>query len=419
MTVGRAWVLVALAALTPRGAFAQFVNSPGGQGAGASIGPDYAPPANLDLPLPLFSTNPASGGLYLSGGYVMYQQTNPLRDQLVAVRGLIAVDDTFDGQGTAGTFFGTRNNALDVHQVTGPSTYQPGFIVEGGWKFTDGTALTVSYWWVTEAQYRAVATLAAPNLQVLSNQTDSFLTAFVFNFPAQFAGPNFKVNNNLVGSQVGPQATFGIWNAASAMTESFIQRSQQLEATYRIPFFDTECYRISGLIGPRFFWIWERYAWLTTDLGSDVLNGPVIEQPQWTALYTNIVSNRLYGVHAGISQEWYLGAGFAAMLDVQGATFLDVIKERAKYQLGMRDGFVANKRSRMQYTIVPEFQGTASVMWYPWEGIQVKLGYDVFGFFNTISSPRPISFDYSGLDPNYERTFRLFDGIQASIAFIF
>jgi hypothetical protein len=420
MTVGRAWVLVALAALTPRGAFAQFINSPGGQGAGASVGPDYAPPANLDLGVPLYSTNPASGGLFLAGGYAMYQQTNPLTDQLVAVRGFIAVDNSVNGQGTAGQFFGTRNNALDVHQLTGPSTYQPGFTVEGGWKFTDGTALTVSYLWLAEAQYRAVATLAAPNLQIRTDQTDSFLTAFVFNFPAQFSGPNFKIQNNLIGGNPNPQALFGIWNGASAMTESFLQRAQQLEATYRIPFYDTECYRISGLIGPRFFWIWERYAWRTTDIGSDAQFGQMIETPQWTALYTNIVSNAMYGVKAGFSQEWYLGAGFAAMLDIQGATFLDIVREIAKYQLGSTsDGFVANKRSVRQYYVVPEFQGTASVMWYPWEGVQLKLGYDVFGFFNTISSPRPVSFDYSGLNPNYERTFRLFDGFQASVAIIF
>ena len=64
-------------------------------------------------------------------------------------------------------------------------------------------------------------------------------------------------------------------------------------------------------------------------------------------------------------------------------------------------------------------EATPGLMWYPIEGVQLKFGYDFMAFFNTISSPRPISFDYSGLDPAYERTFRFFDGFQASLAISF
>jgi hypothetical protein len=58
-------------------------------------------------------------------------------------------------------------------------------------------------------------------------------------------------------------------------------------------------------------------------------------------------------------------------------------------------------------------------MWYPWEGVQMSVGYDVFAFFNTVSSPRPIDFNFGTVDPNYERTFRWFNGLQASVAISF
>ena len=51
--------------------------------------------------------------------------------------------------------------------------------------------------------------------------------------------------------------------------------------------------------------------------------------------------------------------------------------------------------------------------------VQLRFGWDFFCFFNTDYSPRPIDFNYSSVDPNYERAFRFFDGLQSSIAFVF
>ncbi len=99
--------------------------------------------AAVQLPYPLYSTHPETGGLFVAGSYVMYHQTNPMRSQEVAVRGFVATDDTvLNAAGSAGTFVGSRNNALDVNQVTGPYSFQPGFQLEIGWKFGDGSALT-------------------------------------------------------------------------------------------------------------------------------------------------------------------------------------------------------------------------------------------------------------------------------------
>jgi hypothetical protein len=366
----------------------------------------------------------------------MYEQTNPLKGQLVAVCGFTVTDPTVPNQAQTttinlgvpgGAFFGDRTEALNVSQLQGPTTYQPGFSIEAGWKCTDGTALTVGFLWLEQAQYRAVATtINRPFQDFGADLASSFLSSFVFNFPSGFNGPLNKITiatpTNIPPFEVVPGAVIGIWNGAAEMTESFEQRFEQLEATYRIPYYETECYRLSGLIGPRFDWIWERYTWTTlsqglTQTGSAIITLP--DNPSWKAIYTNITSNRMYGIHCGCSQEWYIGKGFAAQLDMQGAIFLDVVKEQARYETGVTKGVPQNKRDIKQYYFVPELQVTPYMMWYPWEGIQVKVGWDFFCFFNTISSPRPIDFNYSALDPNWERTFRYFDGFTASIAFVF
>jgi hypothetical protein len=295
-----------------------------------------------------------------------------------------------------------------VNQVSGPNGYSPGFTTELGWKFRDGSALSVSYMYLVSNQTRAVATLAAPGLQVRSDFADSFLTSSVYNFPNDYAGPSGKL---AVG---GPQAAFGIWNGSSIQTLEFLQRSQQIEATYRVPIYENEYIRLNGLVGPRFFWIWERFKWRTTDLDTTGNSAP-----QWVGIYTNIDSNRMYGIHTGLQSETYLGCGIATMLTMQGALFIDSVKERAKYELGTKFSGPANKRARRIFTVVPELQVTPSICWYPTEAVQLRIGYDVMAFFNTISSPQPIDFNYGSLTPTYEHTYRFFDGFNASIAINF
>jgi hypothetical protein len=425
MTGWGVWVLAAMAALAPGRASAQapmVENLAIGSGNPLGGNPTnigytgYAPPANGNTIFPLYSTRPEEGGIYVGGGFVLYQWTNPLKSQLVAVRGFTVTDDSVLGPGTSGQFVGSRTNALDVNQVTGPSTYNPGFNIDIGWKFNDGTALDVGYTYFFNTQLRAVATLAAPHLQFGSNFAETFLFSDVFNFPPEFAGPPFKINPP---NTINQESVYGIWNGATVETIEFIQRVQQLEATYRIPVYETECYRVNGLVGPRFFWIWERFKWLTSSYGSGTQGVNPFLIPTWAAQYTNIVSNRMYGAHAGIQQEWYVGHGFATMLDAQVAAFIDIVKERAKYELALKDAPPQNKRAKTTYQLVPEFQLTPAIMWYPYEGIQVKVGYDLFAFLNTISSPRPIDFNYSALDPNWVSTARFFDGFQASISFSF
>jgi hypothetical protein len=378
---------------------------------GTARAQDYALP-DPNLPLPLGSTRPEDGGFFAGLSYTMYRMTNPLKAQEVAVRGFLDVDGSINqavnGFQAAHTFFGSSREALNVQQVTGPNHYVPGFNVELGWKFADGAALTIGWMYFFETKKTAVATVAPPGLVVGNDLADSFLFSPVFNFPSQYAGTPGKIG---VGN---PLAAYGIWNGASLMTIDFEQHFQQWEATYRMPLYQDECMRLNGMVGPRFAWIWERFRWTTMDLDAGGNTDPSTE-----AIYTNIVSNRMYGFHVGSQVEYYMGYGFACMLDLQGAAFLNIVKERAKYELGAKLPPV-NKRALTDFSFVPEVQGTASVMWYPIEGVQFKLSYDVLAFFNTISMQDPIDFNYSALTPEYTHWKpRFFDGIQASIAIWF
>jgi hypothetical protein len=393
--------LAALAVLTPGRSLAQETWPQGGFATG------YAPPA-VQLPYPLYSTHPEIGGLFIAGSYIMYNQTNPLKGQEVAVRGFVATDDTvLNAAGSAGTFVGPRNDALDVNQVTGPYTFVPGFQLEIGWKFGDGTALTATFWWITQAEYRAAATLAAPNYQYNSNQSATFLTAYVFNFPTDFAGAPNKVATG------GPFSVYGIWNGASMMTEAFWQSAEQFYMTYRKPFYETECYRASALVGPRWIRLADKYVWTTTDVDGFGLSSPI-----YTATYNNIVTNNNYGVWTGLQQEWYLGWGLAAMLNIDGGIFIDSVTTKVDYQRGDRGG-PENQRGRHMWRPTALAQVTPSFMWYPLEGIQVQVAYDFFAVFNTVASQYPVDFNYSALTPPYQDVIRYFNGFQLNVAFVF
>jgi hypothetical protein len=347
-----------------------------------------------------------TGGFFVDMEYVMWRQTNPLKHQPIAVTGFFDADGSITGH--VGRFVGSRTPVLFADDVGGPATYQPGWKIGAGWRFEDGSAVEVSWMNILESNYGAVETLARPNFRGGALLENTFLTAPVFNFPAEFAGPDLKVNRGNAG------ATFGIWNAASVMSLNFVQRTEEVAVTYRVPIFDTDCWRCYGLVGPRFFWEWERFFWRTVDYDT----AGDVPQPSWVGLYTNIVSNRMYGAFVGCGNEWYMGHGFAVSLECQASMYLDYVREIAKYETGMRDG-IANRRSKIDYNVVPDVRTNLQLWWYPTEGIQVRIGYDLMAFFNTIAAPEPVNFNYGGLDPAWRSQCRFFDGINAGIAFIF
>jgi hypothetical protein len=154
-------------------------------------------------------------------------------------------------------------------------------------------------------------------------------------------------------------------------------------------------------------------------VNAGVLGGsPAVAGADDVAVYTNIVSNRMYGPVFGCGSEWYLGWGLALSLDLRAAVFVDVVKERARYE--RQDKFIASKRSRTEYTVVPELDAIGNIWWYPFEGIEVRFGYDLMNFFNTVASPKPVDFNYGAMAPAWEKgTYRFMEGFHAGIGFIF
>ena len=386
---------------------------------GTARAQDYALP-DPNLPFPLGSTRPEDGGFFVNMGFAMYRQTNPLNGQAVAYRGLMDFDGSitaiFNPTATFGgrVFYGNGQKALDVQQVSGPNGYSPGFTVDLGWKFGDNSAITFSWLYLFNQRKTAVATLVPPEFDVGADLANTFLFSPVFNFPPEYAGPVDVPNTSTSGTGDGVRA-FGVWNGAEVMTLAYEQKFQQLEMTFRETIYQSECFRLNGVVGPRFAWFWERLKWTTIDY--DFVGAT---DPTWVGIYTNIISNRMYGAHAGFQSEYYLGHGFACMLDGQGALYLNVVKKRAKYELGAKWAPPANKRALTDYTVAAELQATAALMWYPTEGIQMKIGYDLMAFFNTVSMKEAIDFNYSALTPEYTQgRIRFLDGIQASIALSF
>jgi hypothetical protein len=424
---------------------------------GAAVRGQEVPPADPVWPFPLYHDRPETGGLYWTAEYVMYRQTNPLEHQPIAVRGFFDVDGSITGH--PGGHVGSFTPVLFADDAGGPGTYQPGFRTGIGWRFGDGVSVELSWMHLLKAQYFNVVTGPAPPLFRADRQlADTFLSAPVFNFPADFAGPQIDSvalsvpDGRLDQGKFNINTGYGIWNAAEVMSIEFDQRFEQVDLKGRVPIFETDCDRCYGLVGFRAVWIWERFKWRTVDQGFvsttdlsptvdiDPITGQVFPHPgrllppiapairanlqpdtdpNTAAVYTNIVSNRLYGPSLGFGNEWYLGHGFALSCDVLGVLSIDVVKERAKYELGLKDQAPQAKRTKTDYTIAPEVEANLNIWWYPIEGVQIQFGYDIMAFFNTIAAPEPVNFNYGGLDPAWREKFRFFDGFHAGIGLIF
>src|SRR5262249_31476045 len=130
-------------------------------------GQDYSPP-DCVYPFPLYHNHPETGGLFAFSEFVLFRQTNPLRNQLIAVRGFRDIAGTIAG--VAGTFVGSGVEALNARDAGGPGTYQPGFKVGLGWRFEDGSSVEVSWMQLLKAQYFHVATVVPPTLNTGQNQ---------------------------------------------------------------------------------------------------------------------------------------------------------------------------------------------------------------------------------------------------------
>ena len=364
---------------------------------------------------PLSHPRYEQGGLFVGLQGLYWRQNRPLSSQSVARRGLIDVDGSVStalGETRPpGTFRGSGNEALNTDQLTGPGSFQPGFNVTLGWRFENGTVLQFGWYHLSDSRYSATASLAPPFLSGGPNLEDTFLFSPVYNFPIDYAGNG---QNLAVGN---PGATFGIWNAASLMTIDFIQRFDMADMTARIPIWQTDSFRSYGLIGPRGVIMWERFKWRTVD--ADV-NG--LSNGGTTANYSNVTSNRLYGVHLGCGNEWFMGdtpvGAFSVSLDLEAGVYFDFVKGRARYELADRS--TAATRARNMSSLVPGLEAKFNLWWYPWEAVQFQIGYDAFAFFNTVASRYPIDFNFGSLDPRWEHgVTRFLHGITFGVGFVF
>jgi hypothetical protein len=473
------------------------------------------------FPLPLGHDRMETGGFYAAGQFLYWRQTNPIKDQVIATRGFVDFDGSVQAaisviNGTTpttanfvpGLHFGSGVSALNSEQVSGQNSYKPGYSTTLGWRFSDGSAVEFRWRHLVETKLSAVASIVPPTLSAGATQADTFLFSPVFNFPNDFAGPINKIgvtgplgaasgsssasgNASIVptqlilqtvtagtnttsfngaiistasassaGSIIVPQAAFGIWNGASIMSISFVQRYDDFDLVGRYPIFQDDNFRCYGIAGGRHVAMWERFAWRTVDIDTSFPSGQAsatvtggtvtsvsnaagststptagtvtttagggagltqaggFSNPTFAANYSNIVSNQLYGPCIGTGAEYYLGAGFSLSLDLRTALMVDFVKERAKYERA--DKLISSKFSRTDYTIVPEIDGIATLWWYPIEGVEVSVGYNLMNFFNTVSSPHPVSYDYGTPNPGYDKgVYRMVDGWQAGVALIF
>lgn len=387
--------------------------------------------------LPLYHDRPETGGFYAAAEFLFLRQRVPLHNQVLAVYGY------FQGNGApfpphTGLFVGSGRTALDTDQM-GRSSWSPGWALTAGWRFSDGWSMEATWWHLFGAKYSSSAGGVPPFFSGILG--DDVISSAVYNFAPEYGGPPIdSVDFNAAGLGTG----YGIWNAADSMSAIFTQRFDQGDLAFRIPVYEDECQRCYFLTGLRFAWIWDGFTWRTIDYGFEVpggityptgatisspapntiiINGqPFTMQPSVgpfnEAIYSNVVSNRMYGAFIGCGYEYYLGKGFAVSIDGRAAALLNIVKERAKYILG--DGSTQAKRARSEYTFVPQVQAQINLWWYPIQGVQLRVGYDLLAYFNTIYSPYPVSFNFGVLDPPWEHKFmRLFDGINAGIGFIF
>lgn len=367
-----------------------------------------------DIPLtrfvgPFSNSRPDAGGVYVGFNFIYMNTNRPLKNQRIAERGFRDFDNAFGAGQNA--FIGSGDEALNTEQLRGPGEWQPGWDLYLGYRFSSGIAVEIGWRHLRQAKYHAAAALLPPDFNTGSQFESTFLFSPVSNFSTDWAGNPQNIPVGTAGT------TFGIWNAASLMQIDFVQRYDIYTVNARLPIWRTENYRSYGLFGPRIVWIWERFSWRTVDQDLNGLAGP-----DTTANYTHYVSNRMYGIHAGFGHEWFLGStpigGFAFDLDIEGGLYLNLVKAKAQY--AREDGAIASGRSRRQSSLVPSAEIRAGLKWYVWEGITFDLGYDIQTYFNTIASQRPIDFNLSNVNPEYNHIFfRWYHGMRFGVTFSF
>lgn len=398
----RGIVLAVVVLAAPAAARAQNVTGtlPFTDGADGGFQPARAPAVVAHLP----TGTAGDAGFYAAGEFVMLNQTRAIGNQTIARRGFY--DITGELTGVNGALVGSGTEALNPRNFSAP-TWTPGFNVEIGYRFDDGTRVFANYLQVYDAHYSLGASLVPPLYRARLDLADTFISSPVYNFNSFFAGPTDKVEG------VPDRVVYGIWNAASQMDIKFTQRYQQAEVGARIPMYMSDYSRVYGIVGGRFGWFFERFGWRTVAFNADG-----IATAADAARYTNTLSQRMYGPMVGCGHEVFIADQFSVSLDVTGAMLLNVVKMRAKYIL--ESEITQSKWGRQTWRLTPNLNAAFNAWWYPIEGVQVRLGYQALTYFNTLYMIDPVGFDFGNIDPGYKlKAFRLVHGFNLGIGFFF
>ena len=361
------------------------------------------------LPIPTGGGPGHTAGFYGAVEFVFLTQTRAIGDQTVAYHGL--VDSSGRITGLPGTYIGSRQPALTTDKM-GKTNFFPGYNIEIGYKFDDGTRIYGSFMQLFEANYNDGASLATQYARSNRSLTDTFLTAGVFNFNPQFSGPARKTGFDLGPNNPGHN-TYGIWNGASTMDLKFSQRFTFAEIGARTPLFQTEYSRTYGLAGGRYAWFFERFTWRTAAFDINGVGGP-----QNAASYTNTLSQRLYGPFFGCGQEVFLCNVLSASLDLTGSPLVGVVKQRSKYELDTE--LTQSKRGWNDFIVVPNFNGNFNLWWYPTEGVQLRVGYQAQTYYATKYMREAIGFNFAAPDPAIDtKWFRVIHGFNVGLGLFF
>lgn len=376
----------------------------------AQFAEPYSIPGRPEVIAPIPTGKPDGNGFWGSLQFLVGTTSFGLGDQTVAVRGLI--DSSGLLTGLPGTLIGSGTPALTTDQF-GRRSWMPGYQFSLGYKFDTGLSVYGKFGQLARHKYSAGASgPATPFFINRIDLADSFLTAPVFNFSPDFAGPLVKTAFDLdLANPIGN--FFGIWNGATVMDIQFEQQFTQGEIAARVPLFETEYSRVYGFGGLRYAWFFERFYWRTVSADIDGNSFP-----QDVAIYTNTLSQRMYGPMLGCGHEVYIGKRFSVGLDLSAAGLMNLAKERVKYKLG--DESIQAKRKRLEYELVPNVNADFNLMWYPIEGVQVSAGYSFQSYFGTRHMKEPIAFNLGALDPAYNiKAYRFVSMFNFGVGFFF
>lgn len=392
-------LLAAVAATSPGTAYGQPDQDQGG----------FAYPGRPEVTVPIPTGNPSENGFWWATEFLLYQQSWTLGNQVIAQRGL--VDSAGVLTGAPGTFIGSGEPALTSGQF-GRRSLQPGYRVSIGYKFDSGVSVHLRWAQTVDQTYSAGASLATFRFANQADLANSYLFSPVFNFPPDYAGPLVKTGFDNTGPNGGLNF-YGIWNGASVMSLRYSQRFTDADAGARVPLLMTDYSRVYGLGGARFAWFFEKFEWRTVAV--DIVGRAF---PSDTAEYTNIQSQRMYGPYVGCGHEIYVCNSFAVSLDVTTALLMSIVKQRAYYELG--DKTTKAKRSLNEFDVVPNGNVDLNLMWYPTEGVQLKIGYTFQGYLNTRKMEQPVAFNFGALDPPYgTQAFRYVQGLNVGLGLFF